>query len=77
MKKPYETPKAEKVVFDYTESVVACMSDCGWCLIAASMGKITPPKAEAQNTPTVENRSNQSNNSNQYWKKTSTDYWGC
>ncbi len=30
MKKKYDPPKAEKVVFDYTESVVAC-SDWGWC----------------------------------------------
>ena len=27
MKKGYETPKAEKIVFDYTESVIACKSD--------------------------------------------------
>ena len=27
MKKEYVAPKAEKVVFDYTESVVACRSE--------------------------------------------------
>lgn len=29
MKKKYETPKAELVIFDYRESVTAC-SDWGW-----------------------------------------------
>ena len=28
MKKEYKTPTAEKVVFDYAESVVACPSGC-------------------------------------------------
>ena len=76
MKKQYTFPKAEKVVFDYTESVVACMSDFGWCKPVQG-GTITPPKTETQNTPTVDNRSNQGNNTNKYWVKTSTDYWGC
>ena len=30
MKKEYKTPSAEKVEFDYTDTVVAC-SDFGYC----------------------------------------------
>ena len=71
MKKQYETPKAEKVVFDYTESVVACTSNDlpWWCC---------PPKSEGTQAPTTENRSNQTaDNPSGYWENKHTGYWNC
>ncbi len=75
MKKTYVTPKAEKVVFDYTESVIACWSD--WLRYLNQNSSCQVPKTETTQTPTVEVRSKQDTVSNNYWKKISTDYWGC
>ena len=75
MKKQYEAPKAEKVVFDYTESVAACTSNfIPWWYI----NPICPPKSEATQPPTNENRSNQnSSNPSGYWENKHTGYWNC
>lgn len=59
MKKQYETPKAEKVIFDYTETVVACSNIgwCGWCFWY-------PPKqnTQPQQTQGAEDPNNRHNN---------------
>ena len=52
MKRKYEAPKAEIVVFDYTETVVACTNIgwCGWCFY-------NPPKCtQPQGTGTQEEK---------------------
>ncbi len=47
MKKQYEKPKAEKLEFDYVESVVACCSRAPWCehVFLKNQGAINPPPA--------------------------------
>ncbi len=76
MKKKYETPKAEKVVFDYTESVVAC-SDWGWCwwnwFQGGNSGGNTGNTKIDSKTGTKKN----SDISNPHWECKSPDYWGC
>jgi len=74
MKRQYEAPKAEKVVFDYTESVVACTSnEFPWWYIPPC-----PPKSEATQPPKSESKSNKSpSNPSGYWEDKHTGYWNC
>ena len=48
MKKKYETPKAEKMEFDYIESVVAC---CSRYPICVHTGAIPNPTNPSTNPP--------------------------
>ncbi len=60
MKKKYETPKAELVIFDYRESVTAC-SDFGWwwgfCIWKC------PQNTQPQENQGTENPNNRNKNS--------------
>ena len=73
MKKKYEAPKAEKVVFDYTESVVAC-SDWGWCKRNQG-GKSGGDTGHTE----IDSKKDTKNSdiSNPHWECKSPDYWGC
>ncbi len=50
MKKQYETPKAELVVFDYTESVRACSDMFWWWLCIPKKNECTQPQDNNTNT---------------------------
>ena len=73
MKKEYETPRAEKIVFDYTESVIACHSDhnpCQGCDVI---------RTEDNNSRNVSNNSISDANrdlGNPYHKCSCSNYWG-
>jgi len=61
MKRKYETPKAEKVVFDYTETVVACSNIgwCGWCFWFPPKQNTQPQETEVIKPPKT--------NTNPFW----------
>lgn len=73
MKKQYESPYAEKVEFDYKESVAACFSPFDW------FGK------KEEESKVVNNQNNQQQKSsecgswwvNQNVGKQNNPYWGC
>lgn len=61
MKKHYVTPKAEKVVFDYSETVTACSNIWwfGFCIQYPTPPCNQPPKKEEVEKP--------KSNNNPYW----------
>jgi hypothetical protein len=74
MKKKYDSPKAEKVVFDYTESVVAC-SDWGWC--KQNQGGNSGGNTGHTEIESKKGAKKNSDVSNPNWECKSPDYWGC
>ncbi len=73
--KKYEPPKAEIVVFDYTESVVAC-SDWGWCMKYKKGNNSKGNNGDNSGSKGV-SKSGGSDVSNPHWECKSPDYWGC
>ena len=71
MKRNYSTPKAEKVEFDYTETVVA--SRWPWCNPGGGGGMNNPnPTDPPQGQPKYNNDPN-----GQYFKCLATYYYNC
>ena len=67
MKKDYVTPKAEKLEFDYIESVVACCSQWPWCVHQWEQNKV---KEQQQQQQQQEQQPKRGTN-------VSTPYWEC
>ncbi len=74
MKKQYEAPKAEKVVFDYTESVAACYSTFNYwpCWCNSQQGS-----NEEQKKGTVKTNGFNNDPNGQFFKCLSTDHFNC
>ena len=81
MKRKYSKPIADKVEFDYKESVVAC-SDWGFCWW--NWGGCGPQQQQTQTPQQTQAPTNPpqtggggTSASNPYWSCGSKDYWGC
>ena len=73
MKKQYSAPKAEKVVFDYSESVIACWSPQGKCNQQGNNNNAkTNPTAPPSNCIKYNNDPN-----GQWYKCLATYYYNC
>ena len=77
MKKKYETPKAEKMEFDYIESVVACCSKYPFCY--HQMGVIPNPTNPPTNPPAKTGGGNGYNSdpNGQFYKCGNSSYYGA
>jgi hypothetical protein len=76
MKKKYETPKAEKMEFDYIESVVACCSRYPYCVHTGAIPNPTNPSIN----PTAQTGGGDGYNSNpngQFYKCGNSSYYGA
>lgn len=74
-KKNYSVPRAEKVEFDYTESVEAC-SPWWW------QNNTTDPNngnndGDNNDSGNGSGKQSQDDPNGQYYKCASPDYWGC
>lgn len=77
MKRQYETPKAEKIEFNYTDSVVAC-SEWPWCWWWNQGGGNKGGNGNGGgNGNQGSSKSGGSDVSNPHWECKSPDYWGC
>ena len=77
MKKQYERPYAEKVEFDYRDSVAACYSKFTFfcdCVAKEEQSQVVTGQTTATEQPSGSGTC-QPNTS--YWVKTSSDHWGC
>ena len=71
MKKQYEVPKAEKLVFDYSESVVACYSPKHYC------NQDQNNNVNPTNPPTEGSLKYNNDPNGQYFKCLATYYYNC
>ena len=71
MKKKYERPYAEKVEFDYTDSVTACSSFWWWW--CCQNNESSACKTDTQQKQQAETKKQ----SNPYWEDKSPYYYGC
>ena len=76
MKKKYETPKAERLDFDYIESVVACCSRYPYCVHTGVIPNPTNPPTNPQ-TQKSSGAGYNSDPNGQFFKCGNTSYYGA